>query len=460
MGETNPQLPLVALYDQMMLDQKILEEGVEDKFLAYVKTSEGNKKKTATATAKKLKEAEVSIQRARRDAATKARSNVKEEVLEPYKRRIEGLKRSLQAEIECRIEAENRQREAETSLEDKTSGWEAIKSSLERTIEDLLIKVESERKKNVEIDGQLKSCRQNLEEAERKLEVAEAEVRNYAELINVMNNNANVDKSIIQGSDGGIVNAGCGAAPCQPGSDPLDQTSDYSLSSIDSVDTSNDRKKTRGKVRIRRSMSFDFANLGHQRTLVEPHMCLECVNDTVIGISNGESDSPKLPWCPHQKKAPGLLSVINSRNLPVSSTPITERLSRLINQSPAPAYLSETSQMCFSPMSSSTLLFKGILGSDGGQVRNTGRECRKETLYQPESGEMSSSLLFKGHTTHRQPQLRHVGLPQQQSAQQLQQARQPHESSQSGQVPQLLPLQPPILASTAPAISKSKLKQK
>jgi len=435
MGETNPQLPLVALYDQMMLDQKILEEGVEDKFLAYVKTSEGNKKKTATATAKKLKEAEVSIQRARRDAATKARSNVKEEVLEPYKRRIEGLKRSLQAEIECRIEAENRQREAETSLEDKTSGWEAIKSSLERTIEDLLIKVESERKKNVEIDGQLKSCRQNLEEAERKLEVAEAEVRNYAELINVMNNNANVDKS-----------------------DPLDQTSDYSLSSIDSVDTSNDRKKTRGKVR--RSMSFDFANLGHQRTLVEPHMCLECVNDTVIGISNGESDSPKLPWCPHQKKAPGLLSVINSRNLPVSSTPITERLSRLINQSPAPAYLSETSQMCFSPMSSSTLLFKGILGSDGGQVRNTGRECRKETLYQPESGEMSSSLLFKGHTTHRQPQLRHVGLPQQQSAQQLQQARQPHESSQSGQVPQLLPLQPPILASTAPAISKSKLKQK
>jgi len=437
MGETNPQLPLVALYDQMMLDQKILEEGVEDKFLAYVKTSEGNKKKTATATAKKLKEAEVSIQRARRDAATKARSNVKEEVLEPYKRRIEGLKRSLQAEIECRIEAENRQREAETSLEDKTSGWEAIKSSLERTIEDLLIKVESERKKNVEIDGQLKSCRQNLEEAERKLEVAEAEVRNYAELINVMNNNANVDKS-----------------------DPLDQTSDYSLSSIDSVDTSNDRKKTRGKVRIRRSMSFDFANLGHQRTLVEPHMCLECVNDTVIGISNGESDSPKLPWCPHQKKAPGLLSVINSRNLPVSSTPITERLSRLINQSPAPAYLSETSQMCFSPMSSSTLLFKGILGSDGGQVRNTGRECRKETLYQPESGEMSSSLLFKGHTTHRQPQLRHVGLPQQQSAQQLQQARQPHESSQSGQVPQLLPLQPPILASTAPAISKSKLKQK
>ena len=138
MGETNSQLPLVALFDQMMLDRKTLEEGVEDKFLAYVKTSEGNKKKTATATAKKLKEAEVSIQRARRDAATKARSNVKEEVLEPYKRRIEGLKRSLQAEIECRIEAENRQREAESSLEDKTSEREAIKSSLERTIEDLL----------------------------------------------------------------------------------------------------------------------------------------------------------------------------------------------------------------------------------------------------------------------------------------------------------------------------------
>ena len=184
--------------------------------------------------------------------------------------------------------------------------------------------MESERQKNVEIDGQLESFRQNLEEAERKLEVSEAEVRNYAELINVRNNNANVDKSLTEGSDGGIVNAGCGAAPCQPGSDPLDQTSDYSLSSIESVDNSNDRKKTRGKVR--RSMSYDFANLGLQRTLIEPHMCLECVNNSVIGISKGESDSPKLPWCPHQKKTPGLLSVINSRNLPLSSTPITERL--------------------------------------------------------------------------------------------------------------------------------------
>ena len=207
--------------------------------------------------------------------------------------------------------------------------------------------------------------------------MSEAEVRNYAELINVMNNNANVDKSLTQGSDGGIVNAGRGAAPCQPGSDPFNQTSDYSLSSIESVDTSNIRKKTRGKVR--RSMSFDFANLGLQRTLIEPHMCLECVNDTVIGISKGESDSPKLPWCPHQKKARGLLSVIKSSNRPsASSTPITERLVsfqllynfvvltslpfRVKLQSPAPAHLSETPQKCFfSPMSSSTLLCKGEL---------------------------------------------------------------------------------------------------
>ena len=136
MGETNPKLPLVALFDQMMLDQKTLEEGVEDKFLAYVKTSEVNKKKTATATSKKVKEAEVSIQKARRDAAIKARANVKEDVLEPYKRKIVGLKRSLQAEIEFRIEAENRQREAEARLEDVTYGWEINKSSLHRTIED------------------------------------------------------------------------------------------------------------------------------------------------------------------------------------------------------------------------------------------------------------------------------------------------------------------------------------
>ena len=137
MGETNPQLPLVALFDQMMLDQKTLEEGVEDKFLAYVKSSEVIKKKTATATTKKIKEAEVSIQKARRDAAIKARASVKDEVLVPYKRKIEGLKRSLQAEIDCRIEAENRQREAESRFEDETSGWKAIKSSLQRTIEDL-----------------------------------------------------------------------------------------------------------------------------------------------------------------------------------------------------------------------------------------------------------------------------------------------------------------------------------
>lgn len=433
MVETNPQLPLVALFDQMMLDQKTLEEGVEDKFLAYVKLSELNKKKTVTATTKKVREAEVSIQKARRDAAIKARANVKEEVLVPYKRKIEGLKRSLQAEIECRIEAENRQMEAESKLEDITSEWVANKSYLHSTIEDLQKQVESERKKNVEIDGRLESFRQNLEVTEKKLEVSEAELRNYAELINVMNNNANVDKSLTQGSDGGIVNAGCGAAPCQPGSDPVNQTSDYSFSSIESVDTSNDRKKTRGKVR--RSMSFDFANLGAQRTLIEPQMCLECVNDTVIGISMGESDSPKLPWCPHQKKARGLLSVISSRNRPsASSTPITERV-----KLPAPANLSETSQKCFfSPMSSSTLLFKGIHGSAGGKVRNAGRECGKDTQFQLESGEMSSSLQFKGQTTCRQPELRRVGDPQQQ---------------------QLLPLQPPILASTAPVITKPKLKR-
>merc|ERR1712142_113478 len=55
MGETNPKLPLVALFDQMMLDQKTLEEGVEDKFLAYVKTSEVNKKKKETPPKKKKK---------------------------------------------------------------------------------------------------------------------------------------------------------------------------------------------------------------------------------------------------------------------------------------------------------------------------------------------------------------------------------------------------------------------
>merc|ERR1719397_1261501 len=456
MGETNPQLPLVALFDQMMLDQKTLEEGVEDKFLAYVKSSEVIKKKTATATTKKIKEAEVSIQKARRDAAIKARASVKDEVLVPYKRKIEGLKRSLQAEIDCRIEAENRQREAESRFEDETSGWKAIKSSLQRTIEDLQKQVENERKKNVQVDGRLKSFRHNLEETERKLQVSEAEVRNYAELINVMNNNANVDKSLTQGSDGGIVNAGRGAAPCQPGSDPFNQTSDYSLSSIESVDTSNIRKKTRGKVR--RSMSFDFANLGLQRTLIEPHMCLECVNDTVIGIAKGESDSPKLPWCPHQKKARGLLSVIKSSNRPsASSTPITERVKL---QSPAPAHLSESPQKCFfSPMSSSTLLCKGINGSEGGKVRNAGRACGEDTLYQL-PGEMPSSLQFKGHTTRRLPQLRRVGLPQQQSAHQLQQAQQPHEFSQSKQLAQLLQFQPPILASTAPVISKSKLELK
>jgi len=354
-----------------------------------------------------------------------------------------------------RIEAENRQREAESRLEDVTYEWETNKSSLLRTILDLQKQVEQqqlttrneleektdtirkseeetkrlrlkveemkseifyEKNLNEELNIRLGSFQHNLEEAERKLTLSEAERRKYAEMDDVMNNNANVDKSQSQGSDGGIENARREAGtPCQPGSDSLNQTSDYSLSSIESVETS----KVRRKIKVRRSMSFDFANLALERTLIEPQMCLECVNTSVIGISKGESDSPKLPWCPHQKKAPGLLSVINSRNLPLSSTPITERLSRLINQSPGSANLFETSQKCFfSPMSSST-------------------------------------LLFKGHTTHH-----HVGLPQLQPAQQPQHEQQPHESSQSKQVPQLLQLQPPFLASTAPVISKSMLERK
>jgi len=171
------------------------------------------------------------------------------------------------------------------------------------------LRLNVEKNLNEELNVRLKSFQQNLEEAERKLKVSEAEGRKYAEMINVMNNNAYVDKSPNQGSDGGIVNAGRGAGtPCQPGSDPFNQTSDYSLSSIESVEASNVRKKARDKVR--RSMSFDFANLGLERTFIEPRMCLECVNDTVIGISNGESDSPKLPWCPHQNNARGLLSVV------------------------------------------------------------------------------------------------------------------------------------------------------